>query len=49
MASDVAQRYRIIFSKGQVRLAHGLESHDNMVSNDLSVSMVIEGSRYHPA
>ena len=45
MASDVARHYRIIFNKGQVRLAHGLENNDNMVRHDLSVSMVIEGSR----
>ena len=42
MASDVARYYRIIFNKGQVRLAHGLENNDN-ICHDLSVSMVIEG------
>ena len=49
MASDVARHYRIIFNKGQVRLAHGLENNDNMVRHDLSVSMFIEGSLYYQA
>ena len=49
MASDVARHYRIIFNKGQVRLAHGLENNDNMVRHDLSVSMVIEGSLFYQA
>ena len=49
MASDVARHYRIIFNKGQVRLAHGLENNDNMVRNNLSVSMAIEGSPYYQA
>ena len=49
MVSDVARHYRIIFNKGQVRLAHGLENNDNMVRHDLSVLMVIEDSPYYRA
>ena len=49
MACDVARYYRIIFNKGQVHLAHGLENNDNMVGHDLLVSMVIEGSPYYQA
>ena len=49
MASDVARHCGIIFNKGQVRLAHGLEGNDNMVRHDLSGSMVIEGSPYYQA
>ena len=47
MASDVARHCRIIFNKGQVRLAHELENKDNMARHDLSVSMVIEGYLYY--
>ena len=47
MACDVARHYRIIFNKGQVRLANWLENNDNMVRHDVSVSMVIEGSPYY--
>ena len=49
MASDVARHCRIIFNKGKVRLARGLESNDKMVRHDLSVSMVVEGSPYYLA
>ena len=49
MASDVARHCGIIFNKGQVRLAHGLESNDNMVRHDLSVSKLFESSPYYQA